>query len=373
MRVLIFAFSILLLSNCVSTHYLNRSPVKTIADVPGFLPMQAKLQVVLDSETTGAISHQFVQTLIEERVFSEVIVGPSGKGADLRLAVKATTDDSMHFLMGLLNAGILGLSLCMAGGVLEDTYDYDVHLSATMRKGDIAIGNYEATGRYRGTTAFTCLHVLFGDEYWSMTATQAWDHAIRMLAHEMKKDRSHIAAFLEGEYAALPPRAETRPAAQTDRNSSAAGGPASQPVTLGGKQHLAVLEFQSRGFEDDVLMALSDTVRGGVLQGLQGHGVAVMTRENMQVLLKDMGKQECEEGDCEVETARNIGADYVVSGKVVRVEKTYVVTLKLHESKGGSLLGTDTVEGTSTVDLLHSLGERGRLLMIAAFGPPRRR
>jgi len=45
--------------------------------------MQAKLQVVLDSETTGAISHQFVQTLIEERVFSEVIVGPSGKGADL--------------------------------------------------------------------------------------------------------------------------------------------------------------------------------------------------------------------------------------------------------------------------------------------------
>ena len=63
----------------------------------------------------------------------------------------------------------------------------------------------------------------------------------------------------------------------------------------------------------------------------------------------------------------------MVSGKVVRVEKTYVVTLKLHESKGGSLLGTDTVEGTSTVDLLHSLGERGRLLMIAAFGPPRRR
>lgn len=373
MRVLTFAFSILLLSNCVSTRYLNRSPVKTIGDVPGFSPMQAKLQVVLDPESTGSIYQQFVQTLIEERVFSEVIEGRSGGGADLRLAVKVTTDDSMHFLMGLLNAGILGISLCIAGGVLEDTYDYDVHLSATLKKGDIAIGNYEATGRYRGTTAFTCLHVLFGDEYWSMTAARAWDHAIKVLAHGMKKDRSHIAAFLEGAYGAPPPLAETRLAAQPDRNSPAAGGPASRPVALGGKQRLAVLEFQSRGFEDDVLMALSDTVRGGVLQGLQGHGVAVMTRENMQVLLKDMGKRECEEGDCEVETARNIGADYVVSGKVVRVEKTYVVTLKLHESKGGSLLGTDTVEGASTVDLLHSLGERGRRLIIAAFGiPPRR-
>ena len=49
---------------------------------------------------------------------------------------------------------------------------------------------------------------------------------------------------------------------------------------------------------------------------------------------------------------------------------TVIVTLKLHETKG-SLLGTDTVEGASQVDLLRSLRERGRQLLTSAFGPRR--
>jgi TolB-like protein len=114
-------------------------------------------------------------------------------------------------------------------------------------------------------------------------------------------------------------------------------------------------------------MTFSDTIRGGALQGIEGHGVMVMTRENMMVLLREMGRQECAEGECEVETARNIGADYVISGKVVRIEQLYVVTLKLHETKGGSLLSEDTVEGESQVELMRSLREHGRQLTKAAF------
>ena len=139
-------------------------------------------------------------------------------------------------------------------------------------------------------------------------------------------------------------------------------------VQVRGKR-LAVLEFQGKDLDQDILMTFSDTVRGGALQSLQPHGVVVMTRENMLVLLREMGKKECGEGDCEVETARNIGADYVISGKVVRVERVYFVTLKLHETQGGSLLGTDTVEGASQVDLLRSLREHARHLTTAAFGP----
>ena len=139
-------------------------------------------------------------------------------------------------------------------------------------------------------------------------------------------------------------------------------------VQVRGK-HMAVLEFQGKDLDPDILMTFSDTVRGGALQALEPHGVVVMTRENMLVLLRDMGKKECGEGDCEVETARNIGADYVISGKVVRVEQSYFVTLKLHETQGGSLLGTDTVEGASQVDLLRSLREHARQLTAAAFGP----
>jgi hypothetical protein len=67
-----------------------------------------------------------------------------------------------------------------------------------------------------------------------------------------------------------------------------------------GNKRLAVLEFQGKNLDQDILMTFSDTVRGAALQSVGGHGVAVMTRENMLVLLKDMGKQECGEGECEV-------------------------------------------------------------------------
>ena len=150
------------------------------------------------------------------------------------------------------------------------------------------------------------------------------------------------------------------------------GAPQQSMVSMAarlGNKRMAVLEFQGKDLDEEVLMAFSDTVRGGALQGIEGQGVVVMTRENMQVLLRDMGKQECGEGDCEVETARNIGADYVISGKVVRIEQLYIVTLKLHETRGGSLLGTETVEGASQVELMRSLREHGRQLTSAAFGP----
>ena len=136
-----------------------------------------------------------------------------------------------------------------------------------------------------------------------------------------------------------------------------------------GNKRMAVLEFAGKNLDQDILMTFSDTVRGGALQGIEGRGVMVMTRENMQVLLRDMGKQDCGEGECEVETARNIGADYVISGKVVRMEQIYVVTLKLHETQGGSLIGTDTVEASSQVDLLRSLHEHARQVTTNAFSP----
>jgi TolB-like protein len=95
---------------------------------------------------------------------------------------------------------------------------------------------------------------------------------------------------------------------------------------------LAVLEFSGARTQGEILEVFADTVRGGVVQGLARREIQVMTRENMMVLLKEMGKNDCVEGDCEVETARNIGADFVVSGSVVRIDQSFVVTLKLHES-----------------------------------------
>ena len=50
---------------------------------------------------------------------------------------------------------------------------------------------------------------------------------------------------------------------------------------------------------------------------------------------------------CEVEVARNIGADYLISGKIVQVQNMYVLHLKLHESSRGLLAGEQAQKMTS--------------------------
>jgi len=129
-----------------------------------------------------------------------------------------------------------------------------------------------------------------------------------------------------------------------------------------------VLEFRGSKVDEETLETFTDAVRGGALEGLVGRGVDVMTHENMMAMLKAMGKSECTEGECEVETARNIGADYVVSGSVTHIENQFIVTLKIHESKGGSLLATDMVKGKTQVQVLDQLREHGRDLLRASFG-----
>jgi len=135
-------------------------------------------------------------------------------------------------------------------------------------------------------------------------------------------------------------------------------------------RRVAVLEFQGRAIDDEARMTLSDAVRSGVLDASRGRDLLVMTRENMAAMLKEMGKPDCSEGDCEVETARNIGADYVLSGEIARIEGTYVVVLKLHGCDDGRLLSTATARGRTQLDLIDPLRGRGMDLVKANVGLP---
>ena len=89
---------------------------------------------------------------------------------------------------------------------------------------------------------------------------------------------------------------------------------------------------------------LSDRVRAEILDARLG--VQVMTRENMLVLLQAQGKslENCE-GECEVDTGRRLGADYVVSGDLLRVGASLKATLKLHDTHTGTLLGAVSASG----------------------------
>jgi hypothetical protein len=106
-----------------------------------------------------------------------------------------------------------------------------------------------------------------------------------------------------------------------------------------------------------VLETLADEARAGALSALEGRDLHVMTRENTAQLLEEMGTgADCSEGECEVETAKLVGADYVVSGNVVLIEGTWFMTMKLHDVGTAKLLRTsDRIEGTLQLALVRAV------------------
>ncbi len=133
-------------------------------------------------------------------------------------------------------------------------------------------------------------------------------------------------------------------------------------------RRVAVLEFQARWAATcdapssssksqkndaercEFLGSLADQARAGALEVLRPPGYIVMTRENTAQLLKDMGSSTtCTEGECEVETAKLIGAELVISGGVTQLEGIWIVTVKLHDVKTAALLDTTEAEGKEKV------------------------
>jgi TolB-like protein len=78
----------------------------------------------------------------------------------------------------------------------------------------------------------------------------------------------------------------------------------------------------------------------------------VITKENLLVLLEAQGKSiEACEGECEVDTGRMVGADYVVSGEALRVGSHFKINLKLHETRSARLLGQGVASGHTLDEL----------------------
>ena len=127
------------------------------------------------------------------------------------------------------------------------------------------------------------------------------------------------------------------------------------------RQRLVVLEFQGAGTAHE-LEYLTEVVRGAA-RTLPRDSWFVMSRENLlAVLPPDTDLSTCE-GECEVETARNVGAHYVVSGEVVLFGGEFRASLKLHEAKSGELVGAVQAAGGDLKALEPSLSDAsGRLL-----------
>ena len=112
-------------------------------------------------------------------------------------------------------------------------------------------------------------------------------------------------------------------------------------------KRVAVLEFRGVDIERAILLKLSDQARLAGLKVLPKSRYEIMTRENMMQILKDNGKDaSCIEGSCEVEVGRNIGADIIVLGDLMKMDGVYYLTLKLYETRKGTLLAGQDVEAT---------------------------
>ncbi|MCA1829749.1 MAG: hypothetical protein ABR567_00630 [Myxococcales bacterium] len=123
---------------------------------------------------------------------------------------------------------------------------------------------------------------------------------------------------------------------------------------------IAVLDLTNklRGADRDQLdgVYFANQVRAEVKRRVPGIGV--MTRENIMVLLQSGGKKlsDCE-GECEVDTGRRLGADYVISGDMLKIGSHYKVDLRLHDTHDGQLISGATDSGATPDELDARIGE----------------
>jgi len=116
---------------------------------------------------------------------------------------------------------------------------------------------------------------------------------------------------------------------------------------------IAVLEITGDAAPEEVMLSLSDSLREGARQALPTSDYMVISRENMIAILGDMGiDAACIEGQCEVETARNLRAAIVMSGELIRVDSEYLLTVKLHDVPSGGMLKTEQVWSSSIRELI---------------------
>ena len=114
---------------------------------------------------------------------------------------------------------------------------------------------------------------------------------------------------------------------------------------------IAVLELtQSARLTTQETAYLTDLLRGVAVRLPRG-AFSVITRENIMALLPPGTDLAACVSECEVETGRNVGADYVVSGSIIPFGTELRLVVKLHATKDGALLASESASGKNVVKL----------------------
>lgn len=96
---------------------------------------------------------------------------------------------------------------------------------------------------------------------------------------------------------------------------------------------------------------LADRLRSAILD--LAPQLNVISRENVLVLLKatNTSLEDCSDAECEVEIGRKLGANYVVSGRVIRLGTKMSLLIKLHDSQSARLISEAEARARSFEEL----------------------
>ena len=131
--------------------------------------------------------------------------------------------------------------------------------------------------------------------------------------------------------------------------------------------HVAVLETTS---PKDVLTLeekqyLTDVLRSEAVKALPAEqNYVIMTRENIITMLPPGKTLEDCEGECLVETGKNIAADYIAQGHVGRFGNELTITVELYETAGNKLLGSFSSKAQNIAILENELRQKSHDLFL---------
>jgi TolB-like protein len=133
------------------------------------------------------------------------------------------------------------------------------------------------------------------------------------------------------------------------------------PVSLSaiGELKVGVLELRNEAeITDQEAKYLTDRVRDVASRSLARRGFLVMTRENIKEMLPPgMDLAKCTTASCEVEVGRKVGADYIVTGEILRYAGDFRANIKAHYSESGQFLGAEVARADKLKDLESSVSE----------------
>ena len=110
-------------------------------------------------------------------------------------------------------------------------------------------------------------------------------------------------------------------------------------------------------------MYLTDVLRSEAVKALPAEqNFTIMTRENIIAMLPPGKKIEECEGECLVETGKNIAADYVAQAHVGRFANNLTITVELYETAGNKLLGSFSSRAPNVESLESEIREKSREL-----------